>query len=122
MKQFLLKLARTRPAGKIIGWLLTNMSFVIPGKRLRETETLIAFHHPQPSYPTHILLLPKRPYASLQTLNPNDTAFLTDLFTAVQSLVAEFQLAEKGYRLISNGGDFQDVEHLHFHLISDKQV
>lgn len=96
------------------------MSFVIPGKRLRETETLIAFHHPQPSYPLHILLLPKRPYTTLLDLPATDTAFMHDLFQTVQSLITEFDLEEDGYRLINNGGPNQDVPHLHFHLISER--
>jgi diadenosine tetraphosphate (Ap4A) HIT family hydrolase len=37
---------------------------------------------------------------------------------ATQSLVAEHQLA--GYRMIVNGGEYQEFPHLHFHLISDK--
>ena len=93
------------------------MSFVIPVKRLRETETLIAFHHPKPSYSFHILLIPKRQVASLQELDSKDTAFLSDLYANVQSLVDEFHL--NAYRLIVNGGEYQDFPHLHFHLISD---
>ena len=71
------------------------MSFAIPVKRLRETSNLIAFHHPSPSYKVHILLVPKR---QVQTL-------------------ADLDL--KAYRLIVNGGEYQDFPHLHFHLISD---
>ncbi len=95
------------------------MSFVIPVKRLRETKTLMAFHHPQPSYPFHVLLLPKKAVASLQEFDPADTAFLTDLFATVQSLVHEFHLP--AYRLIVNGGEAQDFPQLHFHLISEVQ-
>jgi histidine triad (HIT) family protein len=98
---------------------MTHMSFVLPLHRLRETETLLAFHHPQPSYPFHILLVPKRAIPSLSDLTPNDAPFLTDLFAAVQSLVNEFHLEQSGYRLIANGGKYQDFPHLHFHLISD---
>jgi histidine triad (HIT) family protein len=93
------------------------MNFVIPVKRLRETKTLMAFYHPQPSYPFHILLLPKRTVASLKELDATDTAFLTDLYSTVQSLVNEFHLP--AYRLIVNGGEFQDFPQLHFHLISN---
>ena len=93
------------------------MSFVIPVKRLRETSNLIAFQHPSPSYKVHILLVPKRQIQSLADLDPSDTAFLADLYSAVQSLVQEFEL--KAYRLIVNGGEYQDFPHLHFHLISD---
>jgi len=101
----------------LIGLIFTHMSFAIPVKRLRETETLMAFHHPKPSYPFHILLLPKKAVASLQELDSKDTAFLSDLYATVQSLVDEFRLP--AYRLIVNGGEYQDFPQLHFHLISD---
>jgi len=95
------------------------MSFAIPVHRLRETNSLIAFHHPQPTYPLHILLVPKKGIASLTDLGPADTDFLSDLFSTVQSLVAEFNLGETGYRLIANGGQYQEIPQLHFHLVSD---
>lgn len=39
--------------------------------------------------------------------------------STVQLLVHRYDLEEKGYRLIVNGGQYQEVPHLHFHLISD---
>jgi histidine triad (HIT) family protein len=101
----------------LIGWILAHMSFLIPVTRLRETSNLIAFHHPSPSYQFHVLILPKRQVDSLAHLDPKDTDFLTDLYSTVQSLVDEFHL--RAYRLIVNGGGYQDFPHLHFHLISD---
>jgi histidine triad (HIT) family protein len=100
----------------LIGWIFGYMSFAIPVKRLRETETLMAFHHPKPSYPFHVLLVPKKAVVSLKELDPTDTMFLTDLYSTVQNLVDEFQLPT--YRLIVNGGEYQDFPQLHFHLIS----
>jgi histidine triad (HIT) family protein len=100
--------------------LFTRMSFALPAHRLRETGTLLAFHHPQPAYPLHILLVPRREIASLMALDPAlDATFLADLMATVQSLVAEFRLEQGGYRLIANGGEFQDFPYLHFHLISE---
>jgi histidine triad (HIT) family protein len=101
----------------LIGWIFTHMSFLIPVNRLRETSSLLAFYHPTPSYKFHVLILPKRQVDSLTKLDPEDTAFLTDLYAAVQSLVNEFQLG--AYRLVVNGGEYQDFPHLHFHLILD---
>jgi diadenosine tetraphosphate (Ap4A) HIT family hydrolase len=101
----------------LIGWIFAHMNFAIPLKRLRETETLIAFPHPKPAYPFHVLLVPKRTVLSLKELDSTDTEFLTDLYATVQHLVDEFQLP--AYRLIVNGGEFQDFPQLHFHLISD---
>ena len=94
------------------------MNFVIPVRRLRQTNTLMAFHHPKPSYQFHVLLVPKKVVASLEEFDSTDVYFLTDLYSTVQSLVNEFHLAEGAYRLIINGGEYQDFPQLHFHLIS----
>ena len=93
------------------------MSFAIPVKRLRETETLMAFYHPKPSYKFHVLLVPKKAIVSLNEFDSKDVSFLTDLYSTVQSLVNEFHLS--AYRLIVNGGEYQDFPQLHFHLVSD---
>jgi histidine triad (HIT) family protein len=96
------------------------MSFVIPAKRLRETETLLAFCHPKPVYPFHVVLVPKQVVPSLIEFDPAQSEFLSDMVAAVQSLVTEFQLP--AYRLIVNGGEYQDFPHLHFHLISETPI
>jgi len=95
------------------------MSFAIPVNRLRETERLLAFYHPQPSYPLHILIVPKKAIPSVMHVTGADAGFMVDLMQTVQSLVSELQLEARGYRLIVNGGEYQDVPQLHFHLISE---
>ncbi len=104
----------------LAGWIFSAMSFAIPVKRLRETKNLLAFYHPQPSYPLHILLVPKKALDSLSGITTADAAFMVDLFETVKSLVEEYELEETGYRLIANGGKYQDFPQLHFHLIADK--
>jgi len=94
------------------------MSFIIPVERLRETDTLVAFYHPKPSHPIHILLVPKRKLPGFTAVTPIDVDFLTDLVQITQELVVEFDLEKPGYTLLVNGGAYQDVPHLHFHLIS----
>ena len=101
----------------LIGWIFAHMSFAIPVQRLRETETLMAFYHPKPAYKFHVLLVPKKAVASLKEFDSRDSVFLADLFSSVQSLVDEFHLS--AYRLIVNGGEYQDFPQLHFHLVSD---
>ena len=100
----------------LIGWIFAHMSFAIPVKRLRETDTLMAFYHPKPSYKFHVLLVPKKAVVTFKELNAKDISFLSDLYSTVQSLVDEFQLS--AWRLIVNGGEYQDFPQLHFHLIS----
>lgn len=114
------KILHLRFIAFLIGWIFTHMSFAIPVKRLRETPNLIAFRHPSPSYKFHLIIVPKRQVQTLADLDAGDTVFLTDLYSTVQSIVKENDL--KAYRLIVNGGEYQDFPHLHFHLVSDTQV
>ena len=114
----LLSFARS-PIGKlVIGWIFEHMNFAIPAKRLRESETIMAFYHPKPSYPVHILLVPKKAIDGLEALSPDDGFLLSEIFQMTQSLVYELNLTTRGYRLVLNGGEYQDVPQLHFHLIS----
>jgi histidine triad (HIT) family protein len=119
MSKFLYRLAGSAIGGALLGWVFSNLSFVLPVDRLAETETLIAFHHPDPSYTTHILLVPKRKYKSVLEIPSDDIDFMRDLFDTVKKLVHISGLEELGYRLVVNGGDAQDIPQLHFHLISD---
>jgi histidine triad (HIT) family protein len=112
----LYRLANTPPGRFLIGWIFAHMSFVLPAKRLRETDSLLAFYHPKPAYPFHVIIAPKKDVRSFADLAPADP-FLADLILAAQSLVAEFHLS--AYRLIVNGGEYQEFPHLHFHLVSE---
>jgi histidine triad (HIT) family protein len=94
------------------------MNFLIPLHRLRETAHLVAFYHPQPAYRLHILLVPRREVANFGELDVGDDAFMQDLVLTVQELVRDLDLESTGYRLIVNGGPYQEVKQLHFHLVS----
>ena len=115
----LFRLANTSIGRFLTGWIIAHMSFAIPAKRLRETDSLLAFKHPQPAHPFHVIILPKKDIRSFAELTPADP-FVEDLVTVVQSLVAEYHLP--AYHLLVNGGDYQEFPHLHFHLISEAPV
>jgi len=96
------------------------MDRFLPASRLHETEHWVAFHHPQPEYPLHILILPKHSISSLSTA-PLDTPDIhTQLIETAQALVCQYQLEERGFRLICNGGPNQTIPQWHWHLISDQ--
>jgi histidine triad (HIT) family protein len=120
--RLLLRLARTRPGRWLTGWIFAHMSHILPVDRLAETGTLIAFRHPQPAYPFHVLIVPKKQVDSLASLDPGDATFFSDLYSTVQKLVRQFDLDAEGYRMIVNGGKYQDFPQLHFHLISNHQI
>ncbi len=102
----------------LLAWTFSRMGFALPVERLREDEAFIAFPHPQPAYPLHILIVPKRPVANLLRLADEAPDLLASLIALVEDLVEEFNLGERGYRLIVNGGKYQELPLLHFHLVS----
>ena len=114
-----LRLARSRGGRFFIATAVRHLHRLLPVQRLYESDHLLAFAHPQPSYPIHILLVPKQAYASLLDIPPT-AAFWPDLLHASQQLVAQLQLGA-GYRLIVNGGRFQDVPVVHFHLVGEPE-
>jgi diadenosine tetraphosphate (Ap4A) HIT family hydrolase len=98
------------------------MSFALPVERLYENATWLAFWHPSPAYPFHILLVAKQPIANLQELvNQPGTSSAAELIEAAARLVERFDLQRYGYRLVANGGPYQDIPQLHFHLISESR-
>ena len=113
--------ARTRLGKSLLPWIFAHMSFAIPVHRLRQSDSLLAFHHPSPSYPLHILIVPRRLILSLADLKPEDAGLLLEVLQMAQSLVQELGLEQAGYRLIVNGGAYQDLPQLHFHLVSEAQ-
>ena len=102
----------------IFFWCLENMSEWLPVNKISETRSLICFYHPQPAYPVHILLVPKKDIRDLSQLAPMEDEFLPDMFNTVRTLIEELDLEKKGYRLIVNGGEYQEFPQLHFHLVS----
>lgn len=119
MKRLLFWAARHVVPRRIVGLTFAHLSFALPVARVYETPHLIAFHHPRPSHPLHILIVPKDARARLTDLTAADAPFLVDLLAAVRHLVAAYDLERRGYRLIVNGGPYQDVPQVHFHLITE---
>jgi histidine triad (HIT) family protein len=119
LARLLFSLARNRIGAVIIRRSFAALSAWMPLHRLHETELVVAFYHPKPSYKIHILIVPKRAIANVLALSEADLPVLQDVITTTQHLVRELKLAETGYRLLVNGGAYQDVAQLHFHLISE---
>jgi histidine triad (HIT) family protein len=110
--------ARSSAGGAVAGWSFAHASGAIPVTRLLETDSVIAFRHPQPSYAVHILIVPKQRIPTLLDLHDRNMRVVGDVIAVTQRLVRDLDLSDKGYRLQVNGGVYQDVRQLHFHLIS----
>jgi histidine triad (HIT) family protein len=88
-------------------------------QRVGETDAVIAFYHPRPSHRVHVLIVPKRRIRNLLSVSSDDVTLMQDVIVVAQRLVRELGLAQHGYRLVINGGTYQDVQQLHIHLVAD---
>ena len=79
-----------------------------------ESENVIAFKNIAPVADTHILIIPKKHVATfLDLANEN---LIQEMSLLVTKLITDKKL-ESGYKLVFNGGKYQHVSHVHWHLL-----
>lgn len=96
----------------------------IPARIAFENERLVAFHDLFPQAPTHLLIIPKQHYATLNDVPASDSAVLGEMVSTATQLARELGVADSGYRVVMNcnqdGG--QSVYHIHLHLLAGRQL
>jgi len=94
----------------------------LPSTRLHDDDLVIAIRDISPQAPTHILVLPRAHIASATDLTDADGPLLGRLFSVAAALARGEGIADAGYRLVSNVGDWggQSVDHLHVHLMGGR--
>ena len=94
----------------------------IPSSRVYENEYVYAFRDINPQAPVHILVIPKKHFASLSDTDQASDAELAECLRAIPLIAAQEKL-ENGYRVVSNCGPdaCQSVPHLHFHILGGIQ-
>lgn len=89
-----------------------------------QDDRVTAFEDISPQAPTHILIVPNRPIATVNDVGPGDEADLGHMFVVAASVARERGIADDGYRLIVNCGRHggQEVYHLHMHLLGGRRL
>ena len=92
----------------------------IPSSFVYEDEHTIAFNDLNPQAPTHILVIPKEHYASLNELD--NEQMMSALFMAVKNVTKQLNIKE--YRTVINTGESagQTVFHLHIHILAGRPL
>ncbi len=86
---------------------------------------MLAFKDVNPQTPTHVLVVPKGPYASsddfAETASDQEIA---GFFRAVGRIARDLGVVEGGYRILANHGPdaHQEVPHFHMHLFAGKDL
>ncbi len=92
----------------------------IPSNFVYEDEDCVAFNDLNPQAPTHILVIPKKHYASLNELD--DVKIMGALLNAVKNVTKKLNITD--YRTVVNTGKQagQEVFHIHFHVLSGRPL
>lgn len=95
----------------------------LPAEIVFENENIIAIKDIAPHAPVHLLIMPKKAFADLQSVPPEDLHLIGEVVEVAQKLAEEFGIAD-GYRLLTNCGApaGQTVFHLHFHLLGGRSL
>ena len=95
----------------------------IPADIVFEDDLCLAFRDINPQAPTHVLVIPKKEIASIDTITDEDQSLIGHLWLVIRNLARELNLAS-GYRVVVNCGaeGGQTVDHLHFHLLAGRSL
>ena len=94
----------------------------IPSNKVYEDDICCAFHDIDPQAPTHFLVIPKAHIASVAEVNEENAAVVAHIFTVIAKVSRKLGL--DSYRVVSNIGEQagQSVHHLHFHVLSGRDM
>lgn len=84
-----------------------------------QDEEIVVFPDNKPRAPVHLLIVPKK---HIEELGELEDKLLLKIRDRIVRIVKEKKLAEKGYRILNNGGAAKGVDHLHFHLLGEISV
>jgi diadenosine tetraphosphate (Ap4A) HIT family hydrolase len=113
----LFKLARSRISAFFIGAAFEYLTPVMPLNNVYTGKNVIVFFHPVPSWKPHVLVVPRKRIRTFMDLNLEDVRskeVVLDLFRGIQKATQLLGLSE--YTALVNGGTYQDVPQVHFHI------
>ena len=97
----------------------------LPCYKIYEDDHVLAFRDINPQAPTHIVVIPKGEYVSVDDFSANASAVeLAAFIRAIGRIAGAEGISESGYRILANHGAaaHQDVMHFHLHLVGGRDL
>lgn len=96
----------------------------IPASIVYEDDLLIAIEDIYPVTPKHILLIPKEHISSLNETKETHADILGHIQIKAAEIARQESIAEKGFRLVNNCGEWggQTINHIHYHLLGGLEM
>jgi len=93
----------------------------LPAKIAYEDSACIAFHDRNPQAPVHLLVIPRKHFASAAEADSSDETLLGHLHRVAAQLASEHGLSS-GHRVVMNTGAAagQTVFHAHLHVLGGR--
>jgi len=92
----------------------------IPAKIVFEDEHYIVIEDINPAAPVHLLVIPKKPVATINDLTPEDAEMVGGMFLLAGGVMRK--LGHTDFRTVMNcgAGAQQSVFHLHLHVLAGR--
>lgn len=88
----------------------------IPATIQYEDDSFIAINDISPKAPVHVLVVPKKPYQTLEEVDLEDAAFHAELLKVVRIVAKKMNISDN-YKIFMNvGKKVQQVHHIHVHV------
>lgn len=97
----------------------------IPADIVFESENILAFKDINPQAPVHVLIIPKIEIAKVTDIDiEKHSSLISEMIEAANKIARDFNIDEKGFRLVFNCGPNagQEVYHLHLHLLGGRKM
>lgn len=97
----------------------------IPCKKVYEDDYALSFYDIHPLAPTHVLVIPKGRYVSLDDMTREASqAFVGGFLNAVAETARCLGVVDAGYRILANIGRdaHQEVPHFHVHIFAGRPL
>jgi histidine triad (HIT) family protein len=96
----------------------------IPVEFIYESDDVVAFRDIHPQAPVHVLIIPRRHFATTLDLSDQEPELFGSLMKASSEVARRTNVDESGFRLIlnTNADGGQEVFHVHMHLLGGKPL
>ena len=91
----------------------------IPSEMVYENENIFVIKDINPVDATHLLIIPKEEIDSVNNLEERHKELMWELFFVAKKVAADLWISD-WYKLIVNTWDYQEIPHIHMHLISKR--
>lgn len=98
------------------------LSGKLPVQVVYDTPEVLAFHHTQPYFEHHIVIIPKTHIASMSHEESTNARLAVAFMEAIQFVTRALEKEVGGCRVSSNVGSYQSTKHLHWYVHAGKRL